>query len=236
MWRDIGDISSGKYNEIGVKDDLIIKSVKLIHRYCEEGIRIYLRSNTDIFIVEGISRDKVSLAKFVYRLPFQVIKDICYLMEIDDYLTTNYLYIYRDRIDSDLPLNRCDSKYVINLSDIDRELKITLRIIPSKIAELLRVLKDRTYTLELKIRGYQVYLRSSEGKGGFIEFSRYIRPLKYVEADFKYPLKWVLKAFTTFPSNSYVDIHLAEARPMKIMFIDSPKKKLYVYIAPLVED
>ena len=235
-WREIGNFSSGKLNETNLRDDLIIKSIKLIYRYCEDSIKIHLKSDDNQLIVEGISRDRVSLAKFSYRLPFQVTRDACYLMDIDDYLAGNYLHVYRDRIDTDLPLNKCDSEFTIKLTNIDKELKITLRMIPNEVAKMLRVLRDRTYIFQLRVDGYRVFLSSSDDGGSWIELSRYVRPLRYVKAEFRYPLKWVSKALMIFPYNSYVDVHLAEARPMKIIFIDSPRKKLYVYIAPLVED
>lgn len=235
-WREIGNLSSGRHDETYLRDDLIIKSIKLIYRYCEESVKLHLRSGDNLFIIESISRDRVSLARFIYRLPFQVTKDVCYQVDIDDYLVGNYLHIYRDRIDTDLHINNCDSDLMAKLSNIDRELNVTLRIIPNEIVKILRLLRDRIYAFQLRVDGYRVFLSSSEEVESWIELSRYVRPLRYVKAEFRHPLKWVSKALTTFPYNSYVDIHLAEARPMKIMFIDSSRKKLYVYIAPLVED
>ncbi len=236
IWTEIGDFSSSGLNEICLRDDLILKTIKLIYKYCEETVRVHLTTESNFLTVEGLSRDRVSLARFIYRLPFQLTRNICYSIDLDEDLVDSHLRVYKDRIESDLPIERCNSDYRINLADIDKELKITLRIVPNEFVKMLRLLRNKTYILQLKVEGYRVYLNYSDEGRNWIEISRYVRPLRNINTQSKYPMKWVARAFFTFPFNTYVDVRMAESRPMKIIFIDSPKKKLYVYIAPLVDE
>ncbi len=232
----MGNFSSSGLNETCLRDDIILKTIKLIYRYCEEPIRVHLITDSNFLTVEGLSRDRVSLARFVYRLPFQVTRNICYSIDLDEGLVDSYLCVYKDRIESDLPIDRCDSDYRINLADIDRELKVSLRIVPNEFVKMLRLLRNKTYVLQLKVEGYRVYLNYFEEGRNWIEISRFVRSLKNINAQSKYPINWVVRAFTIFPFNTYVDLRMGEARPMKIIFIDSPRKKLYVYVAPLVDE